>query len=70
MNDNLPPQVLHRHGRDRIDRSWLQELQELRDIGIRAVAKPESLTMGEIQEIAWGFLMAAGSFDDVWSKPR
>lgn len=65
MNDNLPPHVLRLPTNHEGRKEWLEQLEELREIGARAVAKPETLSMGEIREIAWGFLMAAGTLKDM-----
>lgn len=62
MNDNFR----HQAWRQRAVQSkaaWIAQIKDVRDIGVRALARPESLTMGEIQEIAFGFLMAARSLE-------
>ena len=69
MNDNLPLQNFWRKRGRRSQVEWVSQIQEVRAIGIRALAKPESLTMGEIQDIAMGFLMAAGTLERMSSLP-
>ncbi|MDX7950228.1 hypothetical protein P7D22_03420 [Lichenihabitans sp. Uapishka_5] len=59
MNDNFDGHLLGQRSNQSED-AWLIHLQEVRAVGVRALAKPESLTMGEIQDIAMGFLMASG----------
>ena len=63
MNDNLSVEAIWRKRGGRSQEDWVTLIQEVRSIGIRALAKPESLTMGEIQDIAMGFLMAAGTLE-------
>lgn len=63
MNDNFPIEFFWRKREGQSQEDWLALIQEVRSIGIRALAQPESLTMGEIQEIAMGFLMAAGTLE-------
>ncbi|MDX7953816.1 hypothetical protein P7D22_21875 [Lichenihabitans sp. Uapishka_5] len=69
MNDNLPPDILRQRFQDRSPGAWVAHIQEVRSIGVRALAKPESLTMGEIQDIAMGFLMAAGTLEKMAHAP-
>ena len=63
MNDNLPIHAAWRRDRPGSQQAWLEQVQDVRNIGIRALARPESLSMGEIQDIAWGFLMAARTLE-------
>ena len=63
MNDNLPVEAFWRKRGGQSRDAWFAQIQEVRKIGIRALAKPESLTMGEIQDIAMGYLMAAGTLE-------
>ena len=69
MNDNLPALEWWQTS-DRSEKSWVTQIQEVRAIGIRALTRPESLTMGEIQDIAMGFLMAAGTLERMASAPE
>lgn len=69
MNDNLPLRHFWRRRGKRAQDAWVSQIQEVRAIGVRALAKPESLTMGEIQDIAMGFLMAAGTLENMEAAP-
>lgn len=69
MNDNLPALEWWRR-KDKSQEAWVAQIHEVRAVGIRALAKPESLSMGEIQDIAMGFLMAAGTLEQMASLPE
>ncbi|MCW6512424.1 hypothetical protein [Lichenifustis flavocetrariae] len=57
MNDNLGPDTFSHQKPSQVDRSQFMADIDLRETAVRAVTKPESLTMGEIQEVAWAFLL-------------
>ncbi len=59
MNDNQQPWSARPLVRNAVEARDTAYLTELGDIATRALVKPESLTMGEIQEIGWGFLVAS-----------
>ena len=44
-----------------MDRQEAEHIAQLRDLASRAVTKPHSLTVSEIQEVGWGFLIASKS---------
>ena len=58
MNDN---QALFfwQHQLGWLDARRTKQISDLSEVAQRAVLKPESLTMGEIQEVGWGFLLMA-----------
>lgn len=59
MNDNERPPRLGRQQQRPFPTYDAEQIAELSSTALRAVAKPESLTMGEIQEVGWGFLLMA-----------
>ena len=59
MNDNNEPAVFWREMCADMNRTRAEQLNTLHQCAVRAVLKPETLTMGEIREVAWGYLMAA-----------
>lgn len=59
MNDNSGPDRQIARDQHEREQARTQQLAELSTLAMRAVAKPESLSPTEIQEIGWGFLMAA-----------
>lgn len=63
MNDNIPFESFWQRRSAKSQEAWVAQIQEVRAIGVRALAKPESLTMGEIQDVAMGFLMAVGTLE-------
>jgi uncharacterized protein YbjT (DUF2867 family) len=59
MNDNFTSKAQHlRYARD-MEAAQSAAIEEVRSVAARAVTEPESLTMGEIQEVGWAFLMAS-----------
>lgn len=69
MNDNQQPWSGRPVARSAAESREAAYLSELGDIATRAVVKPESLTMGEIQEIGWGFLVAARGLCEPEAQP-
>ena len=59
MNDNFKPFVIWQAERRRTMKAQKKQLAELQDFAMRAVLSPETLTLGEIQEVGWGYILAS-----------